>query len=319
MKAIVTGGAGFLGKHLCRALDSAGYEITVIDLKENPEYHTHIADVRDQQSMLELITDADVVFHLAAFLDVGESVADPYGYIQNNIVGSLNVLEAMRQNSVQKFIFSSTAAVYGEPTVIPITEDSKTMPINPYGASKLAMEGLLSSYCYNHGISGVALRYFNLYGPEEHHEPETHAIPRFISQIQAGESVTVWGSGEHQRDYIYISDIVDAHLLAVPFMDSEPGKYHYMNLSTEKPTSVIDLIKTIAGIMNVEPVISYHPPRPGDPLVLYADASKAKKNLGWQAKVSLEQGLQQTIAYFSDTTNSHNTNAHNTTLHNSTQ
>ena len=303
MKTIVTGGAGFLGTHLCRALKAAGHEVLVIDLKENREFETLIADVRDKEKMLELVNDVDVVFHLAAFLDVGDSVANPYSYIENNIVGSLNILDAMRVNGVKNFIFSSTAAVYGEPTVVPITEDSRTMPINPYGASKLAMEALISSYAYNHGITGIGLRYFNLYGPEEHHEPEVHAIPRFIDQIKNGKEVTVWGSGEHQRDYIYISDIVDAHILAMQLMQDEPGKYHYFNLSTENPTSVLQVIETIAAEMGKEPNIKYFPPRPGDPLLLYADASKAREQLGWTPKVSFKDGIKNTIAYFDKNTN----------------
>lgn len=298
MRAIVTGGAGFLGTHLCRALDAAGYEILVIDLKENPEYHTEQLDVRDRAAMEQAITEADVVFHLAAYLSVSDSVADPYGYVENNIVGSLNVLEAMRKNGIKNFVFSSTAAVYGEPPVIPITEDSRTMPINPYGATKLAMEAMISSYVYNHGFTGVGLRYFNLYGPEEHHEPETHAVPRFIEQISQGKEVTVWGNGEHQRDYIYISDIVDAHILAIDLMKKRPNEYHYFNLSTEKPTSVMEVIQTIAESLGKEPNIKHFPPRDGDPLLLYADASKARQHLGWQPKVSFADGIQKTIEYF---------------------
>jgi len=299
-KAIVTGGAGFLGTHLCRALDSAGYEVLVIDVVENAEYETVIADVRDQAAMLELIKDADVVFHLAAFIEVGDSVAHPHKHVENNIVGSLNVLEAMRQNGLKNFIFSSTAAVYGEPEVIPLVEDARTIPISPYGATKLAMEGLISSYCYNFGFTGIALRYFNLYGPEEWHEPETHAIPRFISQISHDKEVTVWGEGEHQRDFIYISDIVDAHLAAVRLTETQPGQYHYFNLSTQKPLSVMEVIQKIADGLGKTPKIKHFPPRAGDPLLLYADASKAKRELGWEAKVSFDEGIEKTIAFFQE-------------------
>lgn len=298
MRAIVTGGAGFLGKHLCRALDAAGYDVLVIDLQQNPEYTTEIADVRDAAKMDELIKDAEVVFHLAAFLEVGESVQYPHKYVENNITGSLNVLEAMRKNGISKFVFSSTAAVYGEPKVIPITEDSKTIPINPYGATKLALEGLLSSYVASHGFTGVALRYFNLFGPEENHEPETHAIPRFIQQIKSDQEVTVWGEGEHQRDFIYISDVVSAHILALDLMNKRPNEYHYFNISTEKPTSVLKAIETIAQALGKTPNIKKFPPRPGDPLLLYADASKAREQLGWQAEVSFKEGIEKTVAYF---------------------
>ncbi len=318
LNIIVTGGAGFLGTHLCRALDKEGHNVTVIDLKETFEHKSIVADVRDADAMREHITaDTDLVFHLASKIEAGESVEKPQKYIDHNITGTLNVLEAMRENGVDSFIFSSSAAVYGEPLEVPIHEDDRTMPINPYGMTKLAMEALLSSYVDSHEFHGVALRYFNLYGPEEHHEPETHAIPRFIQQISNDEEVTIWGEGQHQRDYIYIDDIVDAHLKALhylfePVLDSDasydgdqskkrrdPG-YYYYNLSTENPTSVLEVVETIAHEMTKIPNITHYPPRPGDPLVLTADASKARQELGWEAQVSFEEGIAKTVAYFKD-------------------
>ncbi len=298
MKIIVTGGAGFLGKHLCRALVNSGHEIKIIDLKENPEFETIIADVRDKERMIELIKDAEVVFHLASLIEAGESVEKPDKYIDYNINGTLSVLEAMRLNGVKTFVFSSSAAIYGEPIQVPIKEDDRTIPINPYGMTKLAMEGLLKSYVEAHGFTGVALRYFNLYGPGEDHEPETHAIPRFIEQIFNTKEVTVWGDGSHLRDYIYIDDIVDAHLKTLDLIKKEPQKYHYMNLSTEKPSSVTDIVTAIEEAMNKKAVIKNHPPRPGDPLKLYADASKARELLMWKHKVDLKVGLKKTVDYF---------------------
>ena len=298
MNIIITGGAGFLGRHLCRALAKAGHSIKIIDLKENPEFETIIADVRDSQKMKELITDAEVVFHLASLIEAGESVEKPEKYIDYNINGTLSVLEAMRSNGVKTLVFSSSAAIYGEPIQVPIKEDDRTLPINPYGVTKLAMEGLLRSYVEAHGFTGVALRYFNLYGPEEHHQPETHAIPRFIEQVYKGEEVTVWGDGSHQRDYVYIEDIVDAHLKALELVAQQPQKYHYLNLSTEKPSSVMEVVKIIEQAMNKKANIKHHDPRLGDPLKLYADASKARDALGWEAKVDIKSGLKKTVEYF---------------------
>lgn len=298
MKIIVTGAAGFLGRHLCRALSEAGHSLKLIDLKPNSEFETVIVDVRDKDAMMEHISDADVVFHLAALIEAGESVKNPQAFIDTNITGSLNVLEAMRQNEIKTLVFSSTAAVYGEPSSIPITEENATIPINPYGVTKLTLEGLLSSYVHSHQMTGIALRYFNLYGPEEHHQPETHAIPRFVSQIYHEEEVTVWGQGEHQRDFIHVADIVSAHLAALELAEKEPTQFHYMNLSTEQPTSVMEIIEKIGTIMEKEPKITYFPPRAGDPLVLYADASKAKQKLGWEAEIDIDQGLKQTVDYF---------------------
>lgn len=298
MKIIVTGGAGFLGRHLCRALVKAGHQLKIIDLVANPEFPTVIADVRDQAKMLAEIKDADLVFHLASLIQAGESVQQPFKYVDYNLNGTLAVLEAMRINQVPTFIFSSSAAIYGEPQTTPIKEDDRTIPINPYGMTKLAMEGLLSSYVAAFGLTGIALRYFNLYGPEEHHQPETHAIPRFIDQIVHDQEVTVWGDGGHQRDYVYIQDIVQAHLLAIELALKQPHQYHYFNLSNQQPLAVIDLIKLLEKIIGQPAKIKHFPDRPGDPRVLVADATKAQQILGWQAQTNIEQGLATTVEYF---------------------
>lgn len=297
-RIIVTGGSGFLGKHLCRALMKDGHQVRNIDLRPNDEVTTQIADVRDASKMKELIVDADVVFHLASLIEAGESVKFPQKFVDYNITGSVSVLEAMRENHVPVFMFSSSAAIYGEPLRTPIEEDDRTLPINPYGMTKLAMEALVSSYVASHGMTGVALRYFNLYGPEEHHEPETHAIPRFVSQIYKGEEVTIWGSGEHQRDFIHVFDVVSAHQTALNLVDQQPNKYHYFNISTEKPTKVIDIIKMIEQFVGKPANIKHFPERPGDPLVLVAKGSKAKTMMNWQPQIQIEQGLEETVKYF---------------------
>ena len=297
-KVIVTGGSGFLGTHLCRALIQAGHQVKNIDLRPNPEVLTVLADIRDQALMLEHIKDAEFVFHLAALIEAGESVKFPQKFIDTNISGTAAVLEAMRQNGIFNFAFSSSAAVYGEPQRTPIKEDDRTLPINPYGMTKLAIEGLVASYVASYNMTGVGLRYFNLYGPEELHEPETHAIPRFISQIERGEEVTVWGSGEHLRDFIYIADVVNAHIKCMELMERQPNQYHYFNLSTNAPAAVRDVIKMLEEIMDKRANIKNFPPRPGDPIVLTADASKAKEVMSWQAQVDLRTGLQNTIEYF---------------------
>jgi UDP-glucose 4-epimerase len=219
-------------------------------------------------------------------------VKRPYEYTQNNVLGTVVVLEEMRKKDIKTFVFSSSAAVYGEPMQVPIKEDDRTMPINPYGMTKLAMEALASSYSYAHGFTCVALRYFNLYGPNEDHQPETHAIPRFIDQIVKNEEVTVWGSGEHQRDFVYVSDIVDAHVKALALPE---GKYHYFNLSGKNATSVADVISMIEKIMKKNATIKHFPARLGDPLLLFADSSKAKEVLGWESTTDFETGLRETI------------------------
>ncbi len=298
LNIIVTGGSGFLGRHLLRALSAAGHQVKNIDLKENPEFPTTIADVRDQERMLAEVKNADAVFHLASLIEAGESVKEPAKFIDYNINGTLNILEAMRQNNIKTFLFSSSAAIYGEPLKTPIKEDDRYLPINPYGMTKLAMEGLLASYVKAHGFTGVALRYFNLYGPEEHHIPETHAIPRFIEQIKNEQEVTVWGDGQHQRDFVYVLDIVEAHLKALNYALKHPQQYHYFNLSGANATKVIDVIKILEKLIAKKAIIKHFPDRPGDPRVLIADDSKAKKELNWQAQVKIEEGLKKTVEYF---------------------
>lgn len=294
MRILVTGGSGFLGKHLCRALASAGHSVTNIDHKPFSEVQTIVGDISDSALLDQCMPNQDTVFHLASYIEAGESVEQPKKYLENNIMGTLAVLESMKKHGVKKFLFSSSAAIYGEPIRTPIQEDDRTLPINPYGMTKLAMEGLVSSYVYSFGFTGVALRYFNLYGPGEDHEPETHAIPRFIQQITRGEEVTVWGDGSNRRDFIYIDDVVRAHLLALEL----PQGYHYLNLSGKNATAVKDVIGHLERILGKSANIKYFPSRPGDPLELFADATKAKTLLEWEAQVSLEEGLKKTVDWF---------------------
>lgn len=305
MKIIVTGGSGFLGTHMIRALKDEGHKIKNIDLKpskdsDDEKFQTVIADIRDTDRMNQEIVDADVVFHFAGLIEAGESVKFPQKFVDHNISGTLSVLEAMRANNIKNIIFSSSAAIYGEPQNIPIKEDDRSIPINPYGMTKLAMEGLISSYVESHGFTGIALRYFNLYGPGENHEPETHAMPNFIKQVYKGHDVEVFGNGDHQRDYIHINDIVDAHLKALNFVFKNPNKYHYMNLSTEKPSTTLEIAQIIIRIMGKNSKINHLPERPGDPLILSASAQKAHEVLGWQAQVSLEDGIKETVEYFNN-------------------
>lgn len=295
MNILVTGGAGFLGSHLCRVLKKDGHNVRVMDFHKNSEFETILGDVKDAKLVVQALEGVEAVFHLASYIEAGESVTSPYKYSDNNILGTIVLLEEMRKQNITKFIFSSSAAVYGEPLRVPIFEDDRTIPINPYGTTKLAMEGLASSYAYSFGFTCVALRYFNLYGPGEMHQPETHAIPRFIRQIDSGEEVTVWGSGEHKRDYVYVSDIVDAHLKSLSLPES---KYHYLNLSGKNATSTLELITTLEEIMGKKANISHKDARPGDPLLLFADGSKAKKLLAWESTTELGNGLKETVAWF---------------------
>lgn len=297
MKIVVTGGSGFLGSHLARALIAEGHSVLNLDMRPNSEVQTVTVDITDPAQLAPHFAGVDVVYHLAASIEVATSFEHPAEYIKTNILGSLNVLEAMRANDVKKMFFSSSAAIYGEPVRTPIKEDDRTIPINPYGMTKLAMEGLLSSYVKAYGFTGVALRYFNLYGPGEMHQPETHAIPRFVNQILHDEEITVWGDGSNRRDYIFIEDVVRAHLAALQL----PQGYHYMNLSGKNATAVIDVVHMLEKITGKTANVKNFPPRAGDPMELFADATKAKEMMGWEAQVSLEEGLKKTVEWFQST------------------
>jgi nucleoside-diphosphate-sugar epimerase len=295
MNILVTGGAGFLGTHLCKELVSLGHSVRVLDHNHSEIPDSIVGDVCDADTVRKALQGIEVVFHLAAHIEAGESVKEPYEYTRNNVLGFVVLLEEMRKAKCTTCVFSSSAAVYGEPLRVPIFEDDRTMPINPYGMTKLAMEALASSYSYAHGFTCVALRYFNLYGPGENHQPETHAIPRFITQIASGQEVTVWGDGSHQRDFVHVKDIVRAHIQSLTL---SKGKYHYFNISGKNATKVSDVIAMIEKLLGKTANIKHFPPRPGDPLLLFADSSKAKEAMGYEASIELAYGLAETVEWF---------------------
>lgn len=293
---LVTGGAGFLGSHLCKNLERSGYGVRVFDLKPSNDQETILGDLRDPESpqLREALQGVNAVIHLAGFIEAGESYREPRKYVQNNILGSFNLLEAMRETQVKKLIFSSSAGVYGEPDSIPIPESAATHPINTYGATKAAVEALMSSYAHNYDLSAVALRYFNLYGPGENHIPETHLVPRFIYMMKKDMDLTVWGNGSQVRDYVHVEDVAAAHILAL-----NQGKgFQAINLSSGSGKSVNDMIYLISDALKVDPRVSYLPERPGDPKVLEADTKKAEQILGWKVTKSLEDGIRETVKYF---------------------
>ena len=198
-RVLVTGGSGFLGSHLCKNLETSGYEVRVFDLKPSNDQETIIGDLRDQDGiqLKNALQGVNAVMHLAGSIEAEESFREPKKYVQNNILGSFNLLEAMREAKINKLIFSSSAAVYGEPASIPISESAIIHPINTYGATKAAVESLMSSYAYSYGFSAVALRYFNIYGPGENHIPETHLIPRFIYMMKKKSAKTLDACSRH--------------------------------------------------------------------------------------------------------------------------
>ncbi|KEI44294.1 UDP-glucose 4-epimerase GalE [Saccharopolyspora rectivirgula] len=308
MKLLVTGGAGYIGSVCAARLLEAGHEVVVVD-----DLSTGHADAVPsgcefiQGDIAEVASSVlsrpfDGVLHFAAKSLVGESMQDPHKYWQGNVVTSLRLLEAMREHGINKLVFSSTAATYGEPDVVPIPEDSPTQPTNTYGATKLAIDHAISSYAQAHGLAAVSLRYFNVAGAHgafgERHTVETHLIP-IVLQVALGqrEQVQIYGDdwptedGTCVRDYIHVTDLADAHLLAL--QHATPGKHKIYNLGNGTGFSVKQVIDTCRKVTGHPIPTQVAPRRAGDPATLVASSQRAQDELGWQPKFAdLEKIVQ---------------------------
>ena len=303
---LVTGGAGYVGSHCCKAFAAAGWKEVVYDSlyrgwRDFVKWGRLIeGDIRDAARLSAALAEVrpDAVAHFAALAYVGESVSDPGSYYDVNTRGTLNLLQAMVSQGLDKIVFSSTCATYGSPDRLPITEDTPQQPINPYGASKLFVERMLRDFGHAHGVRSVALRYFNAAGadPEgelgERHEPETHLIPLAIKAAHPGTSeLTVFGDdfatedGTCVRDYIHVADLADAHVLALRHLFAG-GASDVFNLGTETGTSVNGIIAAVERISGNSVRHTYGPRRDGDPPVLVASAAKARDRLGWKSNRS---------------------------------
>jgi UDP-glucose-4-epimerase GalE len=297
---LVTGGAGYIGSHACKALHRAGYGVVAFDNLSagHPEavrYGEFVeGDISDTRTVREAIRRHRVsaVMHFAAFLDVGESVREPARYFRNNVGGALSVLEAMAAESVSRFVFSSTCATYGEPRETPISELHQQKPINSYGESKLAVERALPHFARAHALKWVSLRYFNAAGadPEseigEDHAPEIHLIPRAIEATLGGPPLQVFGDdyptpdGTCLRDYVHVTDLADAHVAALQSIEGAGASDAY-NLGTGRPHSVLEVIKAVERVTGNKVPWTLAPRRDGDPAALYAANGKARETLGW--------------------------------------
>ncbi len=301
MKILVTGGAGFIGSKVVELLIKQGHQVKIIDnlstghkslINSKAEFIN--GDLRTAADSMVAVKGCDAVIHFAAQAIVPESIADPQKTFEINMIGGQNLLEAMRQHSVKKLVFSSSCATYGVPQRVPITETDRQIPISPYGASKLALEQLIRAYYASYGIGAAMLRYFNPYGPYEVHDPETHAIPNFITAILAGRPVPLYWGGKQERDFFYVYDLAQAHILALDLTGCEE-----INLGSGQGTKVIDVVKKLEAITGKTAKIDDLGERPGDPPALWADITKAKQLLGWQPSTDLDTGLRQTVSYFS--------------------
>ncbi|MFD8701265.1 UDP-glucose 4-epimerase GalE [Kitasatospora sp. NPDC059648] len=294
-KYLVTGGAGYVGSVVAAHLLEAGHQVTVLDdlstgFREGVPTGAEFVEGRIQEAGEVLDGSFDGVLHFAASSQVGESVVDPEKYWRNNVAGSLELITAMRAAGVRKLVFSSTAAVYGEPEVVPIAETARTSPTNTYGASKLAMDHMITSEAVAHGLAAVSLRYFNVAGAYgaygERHDPESHLIP-LVFQAALGQRphIAVYGDdyptpdGTCIRDYIHVADLADAHLLALDA--AKPGEHLICNLGNGSGFSVREVIESVKRVTGREIPVQVAGRRAGDPAVLVASAERAHEALGW--------------------------------------
>ena len=318
MKVMVTGGAGYIGSHFVKCLISNNHKVCVVDnlsrghRESVPSYAEFVeTDLLNADALNQVINafQPDAVVHFAAFAYVGESVEKPELYYLNNVVGSYNLVRACVENSVKKFVFSSTCSIYGNPVKVPISEEQDSKPINPYANTKLIIETLLNDFEKARGIKSVCLRYFNAAGADpsgeigESHNPEPHLIPLVIFTAQKKrDKILVFGNdyettdGTCLRDYTHVNDLADAHLSALNYL-ADGGDSTIINLGTGNGNSVLDIIEKTKVISGNDITIDIVGRRAGDPAILVADNKKANSILGWKPKYGIEEIIKTAWAW----------------------
>jgi UDP-glucose 4-epimerase len=305
MRTLVTGGAGFIGSNLVDALLERGDEVTVVDdvstgnrdnldqALTNGAELTEL-DIRDAEAVTAAVerTRPEMIFHLAAQIDVRKSVADPANDSRINVEGTVNVLKAAHAHGVRRFINTSTGgAIYGEGQIIPAPEDHPVAPEAPYGLSKFCAEQYCELFTRLHGLSTVSLRYSNVYGPRQDPLGEAGVIAIFCGKLLDGGRPTIFGDGLQTRDYIYVSDVVDANLKAAESANTGP-----VNIGTGVETNVLQLVEALSVHANGAFEADHAPERPGEVRRIALDTSRAKRELGWEATTGLQDGLERTLA-----------------------
>lgn len=304
---LVTGGAGFIGGHLAERLVRDGKSVRILDnfssgreanLRPWGDRAEIIRDdIRDRAAVARAMAGVRVVFHLAAMPSVPKSVADPLTSHDVNVNGTLNVLLAARDAHVQRLVFTSSSAVYGDSPTLPKREDMTPTPISPYGLHKLIGEQYCALFTRTYGLQTLCLRYFNVYGPRQDPQSEyAAAIPKFITTLLAGRAPTVFGDGLQTRDFTYVANIVDANLAAASAAPEAVGQT--FNIAGGRRISVNELITTINSILGTAIAPAYAPPRPGDVLHSLADITKAHRLLDGTPRVELTEGLRRTVEWF---------------------
>ncbi len=301
MKVLVTGGAGFIGSSVVMELLNQGHKVTVFDdlSKGYEEYVDERAEfikssLADKEAIEQALEGKDAVIHLAAESIIAHSIENPEQHLKRNINYVIHLLEGMRKQNVKKLVFSSSAAVYGEPKEEnPVKENSEKNPLQPYGASKLAVEDLLKGYYNCFGINSVALRYFNVYGPRDDQLPVTRAVPNWIKGILTGKPIKLNWKGKQIRDYIYVEDVAKAHV-SVLNLDG----YKQYNIGSGKGNSMLEILEAVFNACGKKTKVIDAGERKGDPNYLVSDTTKIKKEVGWEPQIRLEEGMKKTLKFY---------------------
>ncbi|MCD6427966.1 MAG: SDR family NAD(P)-dependent oxidoreductase, partial [Caldisericaceae bacterium] len=301
MRALVTGGAGFIGSNISDGLSENGAEVFIVDnlstgKKENLSGKAEFfnVDITDKDALRKVFESVkpEIVFHLAAQIDVRKSAANPAFDASVNVIGAINVFELSVEYGAKRIVFSSTGgAIYGEPEKLPATEETEVAPLAPYGVSKYCGEQYLNYFKRLFGIERVILRYANVYGPRQDPLGEAGVVAIFTGKILRGENPVIFGDGEQTRDYVYVKDVVRANILAI---NGKEGTY---NIGTGIETSVNELVKMFEKITGKEIIPQYAPPRKGEVRRISLSYEKAKKELGFEPEYSLEKGLRETLQW----------------------
>lgn len=301
MNVLVTGGAGFIGSNLTKLLCDKGHKVTVLDDfsssgRKSTDSRADLVNgsVGNFNLVSKLVKGKDVVFHLAATGIIKLSLENPPLYFENNVMNGVVLLEAMRKNGVKKMVYSSSSGVYGEPKRVPIKESDPKEPINPYGAAKLAFEDVLSAYSSSFGIHSVCLRYYNVYGPGDEQHPVTRAVPSWIQAGLKDEPLNIYWGGKQKKDYIFVGDVARANLMSASKCDG----FRVYNVGSGEGIFMNDLALRLEKVFGKKLIMKQAGDRSGDPDILIADITKIKKELGWEPRVGLEEGLGKTIDYY---------------------
>lgn len=306
-RILVTGGAGFIGSHIVGRLLDESYDVTVIEnfskgkmenlapFQGRADIHIVKGDIRDLKLVRRVMNDVDAVFHEAAFVSIVLSIEDPLLVHDVNVTSTLNLLKAAADSNVKRFVFASSAAVYGEPSSPLMVEDMPTAPTSPYGVSKLAAESYTRSFYKTYGLETVVLRYFNVYGPRQSFDIQSGyggVITLFLQRLAKNMNLTIYGDGEQTRDFVYVEDVVEANILSLHSQNAVGG---FFNIGSGCRTSVNELVQVLRDSLKKDIQVVYADPRPGEVKHGYADIDKAKSTLGYVPRFNFKEGIARLI------------------------